>query len=211
MQYVQTIASRGEISAISTNFACDKSRCLEDSMMAAVPTNPVQYLLDRTLISDQVYRYMKGLDTRDFALVQSALARPFRMQAAQLGIDKELYPEDYTVMGPERFLPGFDVTVHMSTNHLVTIDGDAAHVETKLYACHYIQEEGVGERRNIGGNRTPAVHMHCNKQMPWEGWLTRQPDGGWLFHHIRMGTFASEGDVRAFDISLRRSGHMPAA
>jgi len=171
----------------------------------------VQLLLDRALISDQVYKYMKGLDTRDFALVQSVLARPFRMQAMQLGIDRDLLPEEYTAAGPERFLPGFDSTVHISTNHLITVDGNSAHIETKLYACHYIQDEDAAERRDIGGNRTPAVHTHCNKQMPWEGWLTRQPDGGWLFHQIRMGTFASEGDTRAFDISLQRSGHLPSA
>jgi hypothetical protein len=168
-----------------------------------------QTLIDRAMISDQVYRYMKGLDTRDFDLVMSVVTRPtFHMEARQLGLDRQMEPEEYVLeMGPKRFLPGFDVTVHISTNHLVTVDGDTAHVETKLYACHYIQEESA-ERRNIGGNTTPSVNIHCNKQMPWEGWLTRQPDDGWLFHKIRMGTFASEGDTTAFDISLRRSGHI---
>jgi hypothetical protein len=172
-------------------------------------TITAQTLIDRAMISDQVYRYMKGLDTRDFDLVMSVLSRPFHMQANQLGIDREMMPEEYvTKLGPKKFLPGFDVTVHISTNHLITVDGDTAHVETKLYACHYIQEEDSGDRRNIGGNRTPGVNIHCNKQMPWEGWLTRQPDGGWLFHKVRMGTFASEGDTTAFDISLQRSGHL---
>lgn len=167
----------------------------------------VQTLLDRAMISDQVYLYMKGLDTRDFDLVMSVLTRPFHMEAGQLGIDRKLMPEEYVLeLGPKKFLMGFDVTVHISTNHLITVDGDEAHIETKLYACHYIQEEESG-RQNIGGNNTPDVDMHCNKQMPWEGWLTRQPDGGWLFHKIRMGTFSSEGDTRAFDISLKRSGH----
>ena len=32
-----------------------------------------QTLIDRAMISDQVYRYMKGLDTRDFDLVISVL------------------------------------------------------------------------------------------------------------------------------------------
>jgi hypothetical protein len=170
----------------------------------------VRLLLDRATISDQVLRYMKGLDTRDYALVQSVLTRPvFRMQATQLGLDREMTPEEYTEAGPERFLPGFDVTVHMSTNHLITVDGDTAYVETKLYACHYIQDEEATDRRDIGGNRTPSVNINCNKQMPWEGWLTRQADDSWLFHQVRMGTYASEGDTRAFDISLQRSGHLP--
>ena len=167
----------------------------------------VQDLIDRAKISDQVYRYMKGLDTRDFDLVMSVLMRPFYMEAKQLGIDRALMPEDYVLsLGPKKFLTGFDVTVHISTNHLIEIEGDRGHVETKLYACHYIQESEA--RRNIGGNATPAVNMHCNKQMPWEGWLARQADGQWLFDRIKMGTFASEGDTRAFDISLERSGHL---
>ena len=180
-------------------------------MSGTAPAITAQTLIDRAIISDQVYRYMKGLDTRDFDLVMSVLMRPFHMEARQLGVDRQLMPEEYVLeLGPARFLPGFDVTVHISTNHLVTVDGDSAHVETKLYACHYIQEDG-DERRNIGGNRTPSVNIHCNKQMPWEGWLTRQSDGNWLFHKIRMGTFASEGDTRAFDISLSRSGHLGTA
>lgn len=187
----------------------DLEDIIADSMARrAKPLSTVQDLLDRAMISDQVYRYMKGLDTRDFTLVMSTLQRPFHMQAGQLGVDRPLLPEEYVLLlGPAKFLPGFDVTVHISTNHLITLDGDDAHVETKLYACHYIQEEGV-DRRDIGGNHTPAVNIHCNKQMPWEGWLTRQPDGSWMFRKIRMGTFASEGDTRAFDISLKRSGHI---
>jgi hypothetical protein len=167
----------------------------------------VQFLLDRMLISDQVFKYMKALDTRDFDLLASLLTSPFVMQAHQLGIDRELTPQDYIREGPERFLPGFDVTCHISTNHLITVQGNTAHVETKLYACHYIQDEQQSERRNIGGNRTPAVNLHCNKQMPWQGWLTREPGGGWKFHRIAMATYASEGDTSVFDLSLRRSGH----
>lgn len=185
------------------------SAVAESIARRAQPLATLQQLLDRAMISDQVHRYMKGLDTCDFPLVMSVLERPFHMQANQLGIDEPILPEDYAMrFGPGKFLPGFDVTVHMSTNHLITLDGDRAHVETKLYACHYVQEEQHDDRRNIGGNQTPSVHMHCNKQMPWDGWLRRQEDGSWLFSKIRMGTFASEGDTRAFDISLQRSGHL---
>ena len=37
----------------------------------------LQTLSDRALISDQLYRYAKGLDTRDWGLVASVLTDPF--------------------------------------------------------------------------------------------------------------------------------------
>ena len=41
----------------------------------AQPLTDVQALLDRAMISDQVYRYMKGLDTRDSASIVRSCPR----------------------------------------------------------------------------------------------------------------------------------------
>ena len=44
----------------------------------------IQNLSDRALISDQLYRYAKGLDTCNWDLVASVLTDPFRLKAEML-------------------------------------------------------------------------------------------------------------------------------
>lgn len=160
----------------------------------------LQTLSDRALISDQLYRYAKGLDTRDWDLVASVLTDPFHLQAEMLDIDYPLSPQEYIELAPKKFLPGFDATTHLNTNQLITIDGDQAHIETRMYACHYINQQDNTQTDQLSA---PAG-IHCNMQMPWEGWLTRQADDNWLFHKVHMGVAASEGDMSAMQTALSR-------
>ena len=44
----------------------------------------LQTLIDRATISDQVYRYTKGLDTRDWELIASLFSNPFHLHAQML-------------------------------------------------------------------------------------------------------------------------------
>ena len=160
----------------------------------------LQTLSDRALISDQLYRYAKGLDTRNWDLVASVLTDPFHLHAEMLHIDCTLSPQEYIEMAPGNFLPGFDATAHLNTNQLITIDGDQAHIETRMYACHYINPQDNTQTDHLSA---PAS-IHCNMQMTWKGWLTRQPDGDWLFHKVHMGVAASEGDMSAMQIARSR-------
>ena len=50
----------------------------------------LQTLSDRALISDQLYRYAKGLDTRDWDLVASVFTDPFHLQ----GVSFRRWPEE---------------------------------------------------------------------------------------------------------------------
>ena len=162
----------------------------------------IQDQVDRTLIVDQVFRYMKALDTLDTNLLSSVVTEPFHMHAEQLNLDGPITGDDYYKMGPGVFLPGFDHTAHLIHNAMVSLSGDTAHVHTLLYACHYIKPD---DRVGADILEVPDAGIHCNMQMPWEGWLTRQADGGWLFHKIHMDVSVTEGDIKAFDISLERS------
>ena len=160
----------------------------------------LQTLSDRALISDQLYRYTKGLDTRNWDLVASVLMDPFHLQADMLNIDDRLSPQEYIAMAPKKFLPGFDSTAHLNTNQLISVDGDKAHIETRMYACHYINPQDNTQTDQLSAPSS----THCNMQMPWEGWLTRQPDGNWLFHKVHMGVAASEGDMSVMQTARSR-------
>ena len=163
----------------------------------------LQTLSDRALISEQLYRYAKGLDTRDWNLVTSVLTDPFHLHAEMLGIDRSLSPREYIEMAPGKFLPGFDATAHLNTNQLITVHGDQAQIETRMYACHYINPQDNTHTDDLSA---PAS-INCNMQMLWKGWLTRQPDGNWLFHKVHMGVAASEGDMSAMQTARSRIEH----
>ena len=160
----------------------------------------LQTLSDRAQISDQLYRYAKGLDTRDWSLVASVLTNPFHLHAEMLEVDCTLSPQEYIEMAPGKFLPGFDATAHLNTNQLITIDGDQAHIETRMYACHYINPDNNTQTEQLSA----PTSTHCNMQMLWEGWLTRQADGNWLFHKIHMGVAASEGNMSVMQTARSR-------
>ena len=174
-----------------------------------MPQWTLQTLIDRAQISDLTLKYIKGLDDRDYDLVMSVLTNPFYLKMEALGIDRQMTPEEYALeLGPKRFLEGFDVTMHLNTNHLITVDGDKAHIETKIFACHYIKISEYLEDATVPGlpnSYLPGQFIRCNMQMPWEGWATRQPDGEWRFHKICMAVIAAEGDDRVFAMSLKRS------
>jgi hypothetical protein len=117
-----------------------------------------------------------------------------------LDIDCTLSPQEYIELAPAKFLPGFDATTHLNTNQLITIDGHQAHIETRMYACHYINPQD----NTLTDHLSAPASTHCNMQMHWEGWLNRQPDGSWLFHKFYMGVIASEGDMSAMQTARSR-------
>ena len=166
-------------------------------------TDPLslQTLIDRATISDQVYRYTKGLDTRDWELIASLFSNPFHLHAQMLDVDRMMSLWEYIELGPKKFLPGFDVTAHLNTNQLITVEGNLGYIETRMYACHYINPDETISADQLSA---PGAGIHCNMQMPWEAWLARQPDGDWLFHKIRMGVATSEGNSNAMETALSR-------
>jgi len=69
-----------------------------------------------------------------------------------------------------------------------------------MYACHYINPSDNTQTDQLSA---PAS-IHCNMQMFWEGRLTRQPDGNWLFHEVHMGVTASEGNLSVMETARSR-------
>ena len=120
----------------------------------------LQTLSDRAVISDQLYRYAKGLDTRDWDLVASVLTDPFHLHAEMLAIDSNCPRRSTLSWRPGKFLPGFDATAHLNTNQLITVEGDQAHIETRMYACHYINPTGHHPNRPVVRAR-PVLTAIC--------------------------------------------------
>jgi hypothetical protein len=83
-------------------------------------------LRDRAAVTDTVLRFAHALDAQDWALLRSCLAPTLHVDYRALRGDPPatVSAEDY-VAARVRGLGGLR-TQHISTNHLVTVDGDRA-------------------------------------------------------------------------------------
>lgn len=97
-------------------------------------------LSDRVAISDLVIAYALALDTRDWNLLTSILSDPvgidYSSHAPELNF--EVPAADWVAMVTEG-LSAFEVTQHLSTNHVIVIDGDEAICRSQMQARHQLQ------------------------------------------------------------------------
>jgi hypothetical protein len=100
-------------------------------------------LSDRAAISDLVIAYALALDTRNWGLLSSLLSDPvgidYSSHAPELKF--EVAAADWVAMVTEG-LSAFEVTQHLSTNHIIVIDGDEAICRSQMQARHQLQLEG---------------------------------------------------------------------
>ena len=89
----------------------------------------LQTLIDRATISDQVYRYTKGLDTRDWELVASVFTDPFHLVAEMLDVDRTVKTNEYLARVPQTIRTGFDARADIDKRKLMSSDGEQARKE----------------------------------------------------------------------------------
>jgi ketosteroid isomerase-like protein len=93
--------------------------------------------LDRLDVSDCVRRYFLAFDRFDWDEVGRLVAD--EMTLAAPGLPAETSSREEFVERARRRNDGYDLTVHLNPDHVVTIDGDHAHVTSHLLVGH-----GVG-------------------------------------------------------------------
>jgi hypothetical protein len=107
-------------------------------------SDPTRLLLDRLAIQDLAASYARGVDRRDFALLESLFTRGARL-AVHEGDPAKVEPR-HEMRGVEQILKGlrtivrYRSTTHFVGNQTVAIDGDQARGETYCLA-HHLQEE----------------------------------------------------------------------
>lgn len=147
-------------------------------------TTDLQALSDRAAVSDLVIAYALALDTRDWALLTSILTEI-------VGIDYASHAPELVFDLPARQwvdmvtdgLSGFDITQHLSTNHIVALDGDEATCRSQMQARHVL--------RLTDGEHTCTLYGH---------YLSRcvRTAGGWRIAHKTLVITGREGDARVF-------------
>ena len=86
-----------------------------------------QYLLDRISISDIVVRYATGVDMRDWALFRSCFTDEVDIDLTSFrgGSPEHLRADDWTERVSKR-LNRYKASQHLSSNHVIDINGDEA-------------------------------------------------------------------------------------
>lgn len=101
----------------------------------------LETLLAKQEIADVIYRYARGIDRLDLALVRSCYHADAYDDHGMLKGNVDEF-----IAGVEAFLPQFAVTQHFMGNMLIEVDGQAARAETYAVAYHRKElEDGSGK------------------------------------------------------------------
>ncbi|WP_426321687.1 nuclear transport factor 2 family protein [Microbacterium sp. E-13] len=104
----------------------------------------VNYLYDRVMISEAVRRYFFALDEKRWDDLSEVLDDEFLLAAAPITGDLGRLPIDEFMEGLIARNGGFAGTVHLNPDHIISIDGDVAHVKCHMYCPHWVDETDEG-------------------------------------------------------------------
>jgi len=150
----------------------------------------VEALLDRAAITDTVYRYATGIDTRDWALYRSIFADEVDFDFhTWSGAPPSRIKADDWVAGVRGGLSGFDATQHTLTNPVVTLNGDEATCVMYMSALHYLVTGEKREMQSLGGYYTDKL---------------RRTGDGWKIHACTLTVTWTMGDRGLFTIARER-------
>lgn len=124
------------------------------------PAQQIQWLLDRAAISDLLIDFARCLDVRDW----DGYVANFT-EDAQLELPFATFTgRDAIEQNATHGLDAFDATVHMSTNHIIDIDGDAARTRSYLSVAHVPDRKQPDEHGDAGG------WYDCRLRRTPDGW-----------------------------------------
>ncbi len=157
----------------------------------------LQELFDRQAISDTVIRYATAIDTRDSALFRSCFTdEVYRDFTSFAGGQAEAIPADLWVAQVEMGLWGFQATQHISTNHVVTLNGDEAVCVSYMQAQHYLPNDEMESTVTLGGYYTNTLARTA---------------GGWKIARCVLTITWETGDRRLFGLARQRNSGQAAA
>jgi ketosteroid isomerase-like protein len=148
-------------------------------------------LVDRAEITDVVIRFARAMDIQDWELLRSCLAEHLDVDYSALRGDppSRISAEEY-VAARVKGLHGLR-TQHISTNHLVSVDGDSA----ECVSCYLIHR--LDPARRDGENTFDSAGHYTHG-------LRRTADG-WRIDTIAQTVLWSRGNPDVHG-ALRRTG-----
>jgi hypothetical protein len=105
----------------------------------------IDYLFDRTMISETIHRFFMALDEKAWDEIPALLDDEFLLAAATVvGDAPRRQPVADFLAGLIARNGGFAGTTHLNPGHIIDIDGDAAHVKAHMYCPHWVDETDTG-------------------------------------------------------------------
>lgn len=150
----------------------------------------LETLIRRAEISDVVNRYATGIDRRDWALYRSCFADEIDLDfTSWSGGEPSRIAADQWVAGVRDGLSGFDATHHVSSNHVVDVDGNEGRCVSYMVAYHVLAT-AMGENIfTLGGYYTNRL---------------RKTSGLWKIHACKLTVTWATGNRHLFELARAR-------
>jgi hypothetical protein len=146
-------------------------------------SNKINELYDRTLISEVIYRYSTGVDSKDWELFRTCFTDPVNADFTSIGAPApRTFPLDTWVRVVQKTVAPFRVTQHYNSNVTIKVIGDEATAVVYLKARHLRADDPEGKRIwDVGGYYTDL--------------LVRTPDG-WKIASVKFTQTWTEGQAQ---------------
>jgi hypothetical protein len=108
---------------------------------------------DKLAVTETVYRYALGVDTRDWALYRAQFADRVRVDFSSFGPipAMEIAADDW-VAAVRPLFETLHATQHMMSNPLVELDGDVARIRMYVQAKHVLDPDDAASTFTVGGH-----------------------------------------------------------
>ncbi|MFJ8026784.1 nuclear transport factor 2 family protein [Streptomyces sp. NPDC096311] len=158
----------------------------------------LQWLVDRTEISETITRYFNALDLRDWQAMRATLDETLDLDFSELfGDPRAVLDSDAFIEFAQPLMGGFRATQHLSPNHVITIDGDSAEATAYMYAWHAVEApSGVENTYTLRGSYDISM---------------RRTRNGWRMSRLRMHVWDEAGNKDVFRLSRERYDALHAA
>jgi hypothetical protein len=146
-------------------------------------TNKLNELYDRTQITEVLYRYATGVDSKDWELFRTCFTDPVNADFTSTGVPApRTFPLDTWVRVVQKTLAPFRVTEHYNSNVTIKVNGDEATAVVYLKARHLPADDPEGRKFwDVGGYYTDR--------------LVRTPDG-WKIATVKFTQTWTEGQAQ---------------
>ena len=159
-----------------------------------MPEDSVQHLLDRSAVSDTVKAYFFALDRYDWNGVAELVTDPFVLDANAPGAVADPLPTAEFLENLKARNGGFTATLHLNPDHIVTIDGDSAHVQAHIFAVHAVGPTSKDTCWGYGFTDVDLVRF----------------DGKWKLRRQVLEIIGSGGDASGEDVFARAAARWAA-
>jgi SnoaL-like domain len=150
-----------------------------------------QQLLDRIEVTEAVYRYAQGIDSRDWLMYRSIFGVEVFIDFSSFnGQPATKIPSDDWVARVRPLFMGLDATQHTMTNPIVQIDGDDATCTMYMRADHVLTRDSGEVWFSIGGYYVDTL---------------RRTQDTWLITGVTLNVRWSKGDPSIMTEARKRN------